>query len=91
MEIPNIVLIVLAHGIVFGAACYFIGAQREIGGLAGAFLGLILGTIGLIIVLCSARKESLPFQLHKYKVLFDSGIITETEYSNLKGRLFEQQ
>jgi hypothetical protein len=90
MEFSNIVLIIVLHGIVFGVACYFIGAQREIGALAGAFLGLILGTIGLIIVLCSRKKESLPIQLQKFKVLFDSGMISETEYTNLKGRLFEQ-
>ena len=91
MEIPNIVLIVVLHGIVFGVACYFIGAQREIGALAGGFLGLILGTIGLIIVLCSRRKESIPIQLQKFKALFDSGMISEAEYTNLKGRLFEKQ
>jgi hypothetical protein len=93
MEISNIVLIVLLHGVVFGAACYFIGAQRVIGALPGAFLGLILGTIGLIIVLCSRRIEPLHFtdELQKYKALFDSGTITETEYNHLKGRLFEQQ
>jgi hypothetical protein len=91
MQIPNIVLIVLLHGVVFGVACYFIGAKREIGALPGAFLGLILGTIGLIIVLCSRKKESLPFQLQKFKSLFDSGTITEAEYNQLKGRLFEQQ
>lgn len=90
MEISNIVLIIVLHGIVFGVACYFIGAQREIGALPGAFLGLILGTIGLIIVLCSNRKESLPFQLHKYKAMFDNGVISETEYNHLKGKLIEQ-
>ncbi|HEY5326377.1 MAG TPA: SHOCT domain-containing protein [Mucilaginibacter sp.] len=91
MEISNIVLLVLVHGIVFGVACYFIGAQREIGALAGGFLGLILGTIGLIIVLFSPRKESLPFQLQKYKAMFDNGMISETEYTHLKGKLIEQQ
>jgi hypothetical protein len=93
MEISNIVLIVLVHGIVFAALCSLIGAQREIGAIAGAFLGFLLGTIGLIIVLCSRRKKPiyLPDQLQKYKTLFDSGTITATEYDNLKGRLFEQQ
>ena len=93
MEISNIVLIVILHSLVFGAACYFIGAQREIGPLAGAFLGIILGTIGLIIVLCSSRKQTLPFnvQIQRYKDLFDSGTITENEYNHLKGRLIEQQ
>ena len=91
MEISNIVLLVLVHGIVFGVACYFIGAQREIGALAGVFLGLILGTIGLIIVLFSPRKESLPFQLQKYKAMFDNGMISETEYTHQKGKLIEQQ
>jgi Na+/phosphate symporter len=93
MEHSEIVLIILIHGIVFGVACYFIGAQREIGALPGAFLGLILGTIGLIIVLVSRKKEPLRFtdELQKYKALFDNGTITETEYNHLKGRLIEQQ
>ena len=91
MEFSNIVLIIVLHGIVFGVACYLIGAQREIGALAGAFLGLILGTIGLIIVLCSRRKESIPIQLQKFKALFDSGMISQTEYNHLKGKLIEQQ
>jgi membrane protein YdbS with pleckstrin-like domain len=92
MEISNIFLFGLLHAVVFAVICYFIGAHREIGALAGGFLGL-LGIIGLIIVLCSRRKEPLRFtdQLQKYKALFDSGTITETEYNNLKGRLFEQQ
>ena len=87
----RIVLIIVLHGIVFGVACYFIGAQRQIGALAGGFLGLIVGIIGLIIVLCPHKKQSLPIQLQKFKALFDSGMISETEYTNLKGRLFEQQ
>jgi hypothetical protein len=89
----DIVLIVVVHGLVFGLACYFIGAQREIGALPAAFLGLILGTIGLIIVLVSRRKDPIRFtdELQKYKALFDSGTITETEYHHLKGRLIEQQ
>jgi len=92
MEISNLILIVIAHSVVFGAACYFIGAQREIGPIAGAFLGLILGTIGLIIVLCSARKQSIPItdQLRMYKSMFDTGTISEAEYNHLKGRLFER-
>ena len=93
METSDIVLIVLLHSLVFGATCYFIGTQREIGALAGEFLGIILGTIGLIIVLCSGRKDAVPFtiQLQKYKALLDNGTITDTEYSHLKGRLIEQQ
>ncbi|HAL80991.1 MAG TPA: hypothetical protein DCO83_01170 [Mucilaginibacter sp.] len=84
------VLIIVLHGLIFGVACYFIGGQREIGALAGGFLGLVLGIIGLIIVLVSPRKESVPFQLQKYKVLFDNGMISETEYNHLKGKLIEQ-
>jgi hypothetical protein len=93
MEIPNIVLIVLAHGIVFAILCSIIGAQKEIGALAGAFLGLFFGIIGLIIILFCRRKEPVHFtdQLQNYKTLFDSGSITETEYNHLKGRLIEQQ
>ena len=81
MEIPDIVWIVLLHSILFGVACYFIGASRQIGAVAGAFIGLILGVIGLVIVLCSGRKEPIHFtdQLQKYKALFDSGSITATE------------
>ncbi len=93
MEMSNIILIIIVHGVVFAVLCSLIGEQREIGAIAGAFLGFLLGTIGLIIVLCSRRKQpvSLTDQLQKYKALFDSGSITATEYNNLKGRLFEQQ
>jgi len=90
MELSGIVFIVVLHGLVFGVACYFIGAQREIGALPGALLGFVLGIIGLIIVLVSPRKESVPFQLQKFKALFDNGMISETEYNHLKGKLIEQ-
>jgi len=67
-----------------------LGVNGKSGALAGGFLGLVLGIIGLIIVLVSPRKESVPFQLQKYKVLFDNGMISETEYNHLKGKLIEQ-
>lgn len=94
MEIPdNLILIVVVHGILCGAACFFIGKQREMGAIAAAFLGLILGTIGLIIVLCARRKPLIYFahelQMY-YKSLFDSGTISEMEYTHLKGKFFEQ-
>jgi hypothetical protein len=92
-SISSLVLIIVLHGLIFGVACYFIGAQREIGALAGGFLGLVLGVIGLIIVLVSRRKQAVPLfiQLQKYKELFDNGTITEIEYNHLKGKLIEQQ
>ena len=92
MDIPNnIIWIVLLHGIVFGVACYFIGAQRQIGALAGACLGVVLGTIGLIIVLCSGRKQPMRMidQLQMYKSMLDTRAISEAEYNHLKGKLFE--
>lgn len=93
MVMSQIILFVVIHSLVFGIAGYFIGEQREIGAIAGGFLCLVLGIIGLIIVLVSRRKEVLPFnmQILRYKDLFDKGIITETEYNHLKGRLIEQQ
>jgi hypothetical protein len=93
MVVSDIILIVVVHGLIFGIAGYFIGAQRKIGAIAGGFLCLVLGVIGLIIVLVSRRKESIPvyFQLQKYKELFETGTITEAEYNHLKGKLIEQQ
>lgn len=93
MLVSQIVLIVVMHGLVFGVACYFIGTTREIGPIAGGFLGLVLGVIGLIIVLVSSRKQVIPFniQLQHYKQLMDNGTISEAEYNHLKGRLIEQQ
>ena len=92
MTTSDIILIVILHGVVFGAAGYFIGAQREIGPLAAAFLCLLLGIIGLIIVLVSPRKNPMRVfdELEQYKAWFDSGTITEAEYNNLKGRIFER-
>ncbi|MDR3693034.1 SHOCT domain-containing protein [Mucilaginibacter sp.] len=93
MLVSQIILIVIMHGLVFGVACYFIGAQKEIGPIASGFLGLILGFIGLIIVLASSRKQVIPFniQLQHFKQLLDNGTISEAEYNHLKGRLIEQQ
>jgi membrane associated rhomboid family serine protease len=92
MGMSDLILAFFMHSLAFGVVCYFIGAHREIGALAGGLLGFVLGLIGLIIVLFSHRKEPIHFfdQLQNYKTLFDSGTITETEYNNLKGRLFEQ-
>ncbi|WP_295677216.1 SHOCT domain-containing protein [uncultured Mucilaginibacter sp.] len=93
MFVSQIILIVVMHGLVFGVACYFIGAQKEIGPIASGFLGLILGVVGLIIVLASSRKQVIPFniQLQHFKQLLDEGTISESEYNHLKGRLIEQQ
>jgi len=88
----DIILIIVIHSLALGIAGYFIGATREIGAVAGGFLGL-LGIIGLIIVLVSRRKESIPFsiQVQRYRDLWESGTITEAEYNHLKGRLIEAQ
>jgi hypothetical protein len=93
MAISDIILIVVLHSAAFGAAGYFIGAQREMGALPGAFLCLLLGIIGLIVVLVSPRKNPMRIfdELQRYKTWFENGNITETEYENLKGRLFEQR
>lgn len=42
---------------------------------------MVPGIIGLIIGLLSPRREPIRFsdQLRKYKTLFDSGIIMETD------------
>jgi len=92
MEPSDIILIIVLHSLALGIAGYFVGSKREIGPIAGGFLGL-LGIIGLIIVLVSPRKESIPFsvQVQRYKELLDSGTITEAEYNHLKGRLIEAQ
>jgi len=86
--------IVLIFGIIFGIICANIGSNRQIGSTAGFFLGFFLGFIGLIIVLCSARKpisfESVPDQVRKYKELLDSGAITEAEYNLQKSRLLHK-
>jgi hypothetical protein len=93
MLVSQIILIVVIHGLLFGVACYFIGANREIGAIAGGFIGLVLGSIGLVIVLISSRKQTIPFniQLDYYKQLLDNGTITGDEFNHLKGRLIEQQ
>jgi len=93
MSPSQIILLIVMHGLVFGVACYFIGTHREIGPIASGFLGLILGSIGLIIVLVSSRKQVIPFsiQMQHYKQLLDNGTISEAEYNHLKGRLIEEQ
>lgn len=93
MDVSDIILIVVLHGALFGAAGYFIGRQREMGALPAVFLCVLLGIMGLIIVLVSPRKNPMRIfdQLQQYKAWFDNGNITETEYENLKGRLFEQR
>jgi predicted transporter len=93
MDINQIIILYLVHSMLFGVGCGFLGAQKRMGALAGAALGALLGVIGLIIVLVSPRKDALALaeQLQKYKVLFDGGLISETEYTNLKGSLFEHQ
>ena len=92
MDISNIILLVFMHSLAFGVACYYMGAQREIGAMAGGFLGFLLGMIGFIIVLVSHKKGPQQFfdQLQNYEAMLDSGMITETEYKNLKGQLFEK-
>ena len=95
MEIrDHIFLIVVIHEILFGAVCFFIGRQRDMGAIAAAFLGLLLGIIGLIIVLCAHGKPSIYFAEEVrmyYKSLFESGTISKAEYKNLKSKFFEQR
>lgn len=89
MDYSTLLLIALLHGIIFGVASYVIGRTSEIGGIKGAILGFFLGTIGLIIVLCSHSKEPCTFegQLQTYERLYRNGCITENEYHHLKARL----
>ena len=93
MEMPLIVLIVILQAIVFAVVCSFIGANRKVGRLAGASLGLFFSVIGLIIVLNFPRKVPLNFnhQLQKYKALFANGKITEAEFNRLKAEVIEEQ
>jgi hypothetical protein len=97
MGAPELILIVI--WILFTVWGYNAGANRKIGSTGGLFLGLFLGIIGVIIILCSSRIEyQQPFytnetaadQLKKYKELLDSGAITETEYNIQKGKLLNQ-
>jgi hypothetical protein len=90
MDMSQIILLGILHIAIFSALGYFIGKQKEIGPIAGALLG-ILGIIGLIIVLSSRKKFTVPLvdQMQKYKQLFDNGLITDAEYLHLKGKLLE--
>jgi len=92
-------LLLAATWVICAVICAIVGSNRKIGGTAGFFLGLFLGIIGLVIVLCSDKVEriipnfntsSIPDQLKKYKELLDSGAITEAEYNIQKGRLLNQ-
>jgi hypothetical protein len=96
LEPWHIIVLLLFFGVPFGLVCYFVAIKRYIGGTAGFFLGFFLGPVGLIVVLCSNKKEpAFPFfpfesihdQLKKYKDLLDSGAITEAEYNLQKSRL----
>ena len=93
---PEIILILV--WLAFPIISANVGAKRNIGATAGFFLGLFIGIFGLIIVLCSDKKQdlsyfqspSVPDQLKKYKDLLDSGAITEAEYNVQKDRLLNQ-
>ncbi|WPU99437.1 SHOCT domain-containing protein [Mucilaginibacter sp. cycad4] len=100
---PEIILIVIALGLMLGYAILFpvwgynAGSKRTIGAVPGLFLGLFLNFIGIIIVYCSPRiqnkgfydfpKQSSADELQKFKQLFDSGAITESEYNAQKNRI----
>lgn len=94
MGAPELIIIIYVGLFAFWG--YKAGANRNIGSTAGLFLGLFLGFIGIIIVLCSNKipynteylqAQSIPEQLQKYKELLDSGAITEAEYNIQKGKL----
>ena len=93
----HIIIIFIFFAGLFGLVCALIGDKRGIGRTPGFFLGLLLGVIGLIIVLCSPSNatlnpfESIPDQLKKYKDLLDSGAITQAEYELQKTRLLNQK
>lgn len=76
---------------------YNAGAKRSVGGGMGLVLGLFLSYLGVLIVYLSPRVTVAPVQrqpstasadeLKKYKDLFDSGVITETEFNLQKQKL----
>jgi len=100
---PEIILIIVALGLMLGYAIIFplwgynAGAKRTIGAVPGLFLGLFLNFIGIIIVYCSPKITDKDFynfppkssadELQKFKQLFDNGAITESEYNAQKNRI----
>lgn len=93
MQNNQIWLIVIVHAVAFGTGCGFHGSHKKIGATTGAVLGALLGIIGLVIVLISPQKDvnDTAVKLQKYKAMFDKGLITEAEYSNLRGQTLEEQ
>ncbi|MGB0976407.1 MAG: SHOCT domain-containing protein [Prolixibacteraceae bacterium] len=64
--------------IIFSFVIASIGSNRKIGFGGALILSLIFSPlIGLIIVLCSSKKDDL---LLKAKMMLNEGIITQSEY-----------
>jgi uncharacterized membrane protein len=99
---PEIILVIvslvsLGSIIIFPVWGYNAGSKRTIGAVPGLLLGLFLNFIGIVIVYCTPRiqnknfyafpKQSSADELQKFKQLFDSGAITESEYNAQKSRI----
>lgn len=79
--------------------CAIIGDYKSCGSIGGMFIGLFLGLLGLIIILClSDVKKSAPKQsnlpssniadeLTKYANLYKEGHLTLQEFNAQKARL----
>jgi uncharacterized membrane protein len=101
---PEIILVIVSlvsfgSIIIFPVWGYNAGSKRTIGAIPGLFLGLLLNFIGIIIVYCTPKVADKNFynfppqssadELQKFKQLFDSGAITESEYNAQKSRILK--
>lgn len=99
---PEIILVIVSFVslgliILFPVWGYNAGSKRTIGAVPGMFLGLFLSFIGIVIVYCTPKVVDKNFynfppkssadELQKFKQLFDSGAITESEYNTQKNRI----
>jgi Ca2+/H+ antiporter len=97
MGVPALLLIIfiLAIDVAIIIACVKKSNEKGYETYVGLLLGIFLGLIGLIIVLClpdkkaeqEQQKADNPAQLLRYKQLLDQGVISQEEFDIKKMEL----
>jgi hypothetical protein len=93
MHPHNVLLYLIITSVVSGAVCALVGSRKQVGALLGGAIGFTFGILAFTFIFFLPRKRSINVsnKLKRYKSMLDKGLITRSEYTNLREMLFDDK